>query len=100
MVVLSARAKIEAISASRWLHGRSPTAAARWLAGLNQAITSLDLSPGRHPVSEEASRHFGSEVREMLYKRRRRAYLIYFSVDGAVVTVLAIRHGAPGPIEP
>jgi plasmid stabilization system protein ParE len=100
MVVLTVRARAEARAAVHWLHDRSPAAATRWYAGLAKAINTLDRNPERHPVSEDASARFGFEVREMLYRQRRRVYRILFSVEGAVVNVLAIRHSAQGPIEP
>lgn len=96
----SVRARADAREGFRWLNERSPAAAARWSRGLIKATDTRRIDPKRHPVAEEASVRFGYEIREMLFKRRRRADRVFFTVEGDLVTVIAIRHSAQGPIEP
>jgi plasmid stabilization system protein ParE len=99
-VVVTARARAEAVEAFRWMAERSPEAAARWFVGLEEAITSLSAAPNRHPIAEDESEMLGITLRQMLYGRRRGVYQILFSVDHDVVTLHFIRHAAQGPIEP
>ncbi len=74
-----------------------------WQDGLFDAIAGLATTPG-HSVAPEAAR-FRQDVRQMLYRRRgsRVAYRVLFTVqasglDGPVVTILTLRHGAMQPI--
>ena len=52
-VVVTARARADAVEAFRWIAGRPPAAAARWYAGLEKAIAKLSTMPERHPIAEE-----------------------------------------------
>lgn len=51
------------------LTGRDPNIAAKWEAGIRQAVQKLPEFPGplSHAHDEEASVHYGREVRRMLY---------------------------------
>ncbi|MDR3618572.1 MAG: type II toxin-antitoxin system RelE/ParE family toxin [Paludisphaera borealis] len=98
-VVVTARARADAVEAFRWMFERSPDAAARWYVGLEKAIAALAETPMRHPVAEEESEHLGIPLRQMLYGRRRGVHRILFSIEHDVVTLHFIRHGAQGPIE-
>ena len=98
-VVITARAKADALKAFRWLADESPDAAARWYVGLEEAIAKLARLPKRHPVAEEESEQLGITLRQMLYGRRRGVYRIFFSVEGDTVTLHYVRHSAQGSIE-
>jgi plasmid stabilization system protein ParE len=98
-VVVSARAKAEALKAFGWLADESPDAAAHWYVGLEKAIGKLKNFPNRHPVAEQESEQLGITLRQMLYGRRRGVYRIFFSDEGDTVTLHYMRHSAQGPIE-
>ena len=72
-----------------------------WEKGLFEEISKLATLPLHHPAPAEATR-FRGQVRQVMY-RRGSAYHILFAVreeslDGPIVTVLALRHGAAKPI--
>jgi len=46
----------EAVSAARWYHERSPSAAMRFVAELNEVIDSVLEAPHRWPRSERGTR--------------------------------------------
>jgi plasmid stabilization system protein ParE len=98
-VVVTARARADAVEAFRWMAAQSPTAAARWFAGLEKAIAKLSSLPERQPLAEDDSERLGITLRELLYGRRRGVYRILFSVEGETVTLHYVRHSAHGPIE-
>lgn len=98
-VVVTARARTDAVEAFRWMFDRSPDAAARWFVGFEKALASLSKDPKRHPAAEEESERLGIPLRQMLYGRRRGAYRVLFSIEHDVVTLHFVRHGAQGPIE-
>ncbi len=98
-VVITARARADALEAFRWMVERSPDVAARWYVGLEKAIASLAETPMRHPVAEEESEQLGIPLRQMLHGRRRGVYRILFSIEDDVVTLHFVRHSAQGPIE-
>lgn len=58
-VVFTPTVRADALGAFRWLAERSPTAAARWYAGLEKAIAKLSKFPESHPVAEEESEQIG-----------------------------------------
>lgn len=99
-VVVTAKAKADAVEAFRWFAEQSPTAAAHWYAGLEKALVKLDQNPERHPIAEDESERFGFIMRQMLYGRRRGVYRILFSVEGDLVILHSVRHSSRGPIEP
>lgn len=98
-VLVTARARADAVEALRWIAERSPAAAERWRAGLERAIGSLKRNPTRHPIAADESEWVGVPLREMLYGRRKGVYRILFSIDSDTVTLHYIRHAAQGPIE-
>jgi plasmid stabilization system protein ParE len=99
-VVITARARGDAIEAFRWLADRSPEAAARWYDGFQKAVAKLATMPERCPVAQDESEQLGITLRELLYGRRRGVYRILYSIEADVVTVHYVRHSALGPIEP
>jgi plasmid stabilization system protein ParE len=98
-IIFTPRARADAMNAFRWIEERSPTAAARWYAGLRRAVAKLAKMPERHPIAEE-SEQLGLNLRQMLYGRRRGVYRILFSIEGDTVYLHFIRHSAQGTIEP
>jgi plasmid stabilization system protein ParE len=98
-VVVTARARADAVEAFRWIADQSPDAAARWYAGLEKAIAKLGMMPEQHPIAEDESQQLGITLRQMLYGRRRGVYRILFTVEGKTVTLHYVRHSAQGPIE-
>src|SRR5437764_828283 len=67
--------------------------AARWFTGLLKAISSLRTFPERCPLAPEADA-FQREIRQLFYGKRRNRYRILFVVDGDLVNILRILHGA------
>ncbi len=98
-VVVTARARADAVQAFRWIADHSPDSAARWYVGLEKAIAKLSSMPERHPTAEDESQQLGVTLRQMLYGRRRGIYRLLFSIDGDIVTLHYVRHSAQGPIE-
>ena len=98
-VVIQPRARIDTIEGFSWLAERSEDAAIRWYAGLQAAIAKLADHPERNPIASEESERLGVTIRQSLYGRRRGVYRILYSVEEDVISVLAIRHSARGPVE-
>lgn len=98
-VVVTARARADAVEAFRWIAEQSPDAAARWYLGFEKAIAKLDTMPERHPIAQDESEQLGITLRQMLYGRRRGVYRLLFSIEGETVTLHYVRHSAQGPIE-
>jgi len=73
--------------------------AGKWLAGLLQAIASLESDPNSFPLAPESGT-FHKPIRQLLYGKRRGIYRILFEIEGEVVKVLHIRHGARRFLEP
>lgn len=99
-VIIQPRAHADAMESFRWLAERSPAAATRWYTGLRAAIEKLAVNPSIHPLAVEESERFGIAIRECLHGRRRGVYRIFFSIEEDIISVLAIRHSARGPLEP
>jgi toxin ParE1/3/4 len=98
-IVVTARARADAVEAFRWIAEKSPTAAVRWSAGLQKAIAKLSTLPERNPVAEDDSEQVGITLRQTLYGRRPNVYRILYSVEGDTVVLHYVRHSARGPIE-
>ncbi len=98
-VVITARARADAVEAFRWIAERSPDAAARWYDDFQKAIAKLATMPERCPVAEDESEQLGITLRQLLYGRRRGVYRILFSIEEETVTLHYVRHSARGPIE-
>lgn len=99
-VIIQPRAEAEALEAFRWLAERSPTAADRWFQGLQKAVAKLARFPERNPIAVEESERFEIVIRQALYGRRRGVDRILYSISGDTISVLAIRHGARGSLDP
>jgi toxin ParE1/3/4 len=73
----------------------SPRNAARWLENLHSRLNRLSYSDESHAVlytPEQA----GLEVRQTFYG----TYRILYSIDGDIIHVLSVRHGARRPMGP
>ncbi len=74
-----------------------------WEKGLFEEIAKLATLPLRHPAPAETAR-FRGNVRQMMYRHGgSSAYRVLFTVreeslDGPLITVLTVRHGAAKPI--
>lgn len=87
-------AEVEILEAASYIARFSPDAADRWLAGLTERLLSLEIMPRRCALAPE-SREFETEIRQLIYGRRRNVYRIVFRiVEPDVVEVVAVRHGA------
>jgi len=91
LVRYTATAKAEVEDACSWIHQQSPFYAAKWHAGLLEAIASLESNPESYPLAPEAET-FHKPIRQLLYGKRRGIYRILFEIRGGVVEVLHIRH--------
>ena len=99
-VLVTARARADAVEAFRWIADRSDTAAELLYSGLEKAVASLEQAPEIHPVAEDETEQLGFTIRQKLYGRRGGVYRLLFSIDGDAVILHYIRHTARGPIEP
>jgi len=99
-VVVTARARADALEAFAQLAEHSPDAAERWYLALQEAIADLATMPNRHPVAEEESELLGIALREMLLGKRRGVYRLLFSIQEDGVTIHYIRHASRGPLVP
>jgi len=79
--------------AYRWISGRAPEAAARWVNGFVEALDSLTASPERCGLAPENDA-VEPEIRQFVYGRRSGVYRVLFTVTGSEVRVLHIRHAA------
>ena len=98
-VVITTRARDDALAAFQWLAERSPDAAERWYSASELAIADLERNPAIHPVAEEESEQVGLLLRQALVGRGRGVHRIFFSIRDDVVTIHYVRHAARGPIE-
>ncbi len=89
----SAEADLEALYL--WVKGRAPHQGAAWFNRLEQAILSLEQSPGRCSIASESADP-KRPVRVLHYGRARQVYRVLFWIDSAarVVYVLHVRRGA------
>jgi|SRR6266481_9243194 plasmid stabilization system protein ParE len=99
LVRYSTTAEAEVQDAYSWIQRQSPFYAGKWLAGLLQAIASLESDPNSFPLAPESGT-FHKPIRQLLYGKRRGIYRILFEIEGEVVKVLHIRHGARRFLEP
>lgn len=92
-VELAPQADREIDQAYRWIAQASSTAAHRWFNGLMKALRSLGENPRRFPLAPE-NEAFEEEIRQLLHGRRHHRYRVLFTIRGATVQVLHVRHGA------
>src|SRR5262245_37801950 len=92
-VVIQPRAQRDIDDAFRWVQQQAPERAARWYNALVAAIDSLQTLPARCGLAPEAD-IFEKEIRQLLHGKRRGVYRILFTIEGDIVSVLAVRHAA------
>jgi plasmid stabilization system protein ParE len=83
--------------AYQWIKEWAPDAAESWYEGLMTALRSLRQNPRRCPRTFATNRGV-SEVRQLIYGRRRGRYRVLFTIHRETVTILRVRHGARAPI--
>jgi plasmid stabilization system protein ParE len=84
------QAKSDLFEIHMWIAEDSPINAARWVALLEAAIHSLDVSPERCVIAPENDEVEEFEVRHLIVG----LYRVLFTVRERVVFVLHIRHGS------
>ena len=92
-VELLPRAKHQLYAAARWwAEHRSVEQAARWLTGMELAITSLGADAERFPLAAEAT-VVGVPIREVHFGiSGRPTHRVVFEVEDDRVLIYAIRH--------
>ena len=98
-VLIQPGAEAEVAEAFRYIHARSPASAEKWLRGLYGLIEMLETMPRRCALARENA-EFPEEIRQLLYGKRQHKYRILFTVRGAEVHVLHVRHGARQALRP
>src|SRR5262245_19916501 len=83
--------------AYEWIKERAPRAAENWYEGLMTALSSLRQNPKRCPRIFRTDLP-ASELRQLIYGRRRGRYRVLFTLDAETVTIVRILHGARAPI--
>ena len=91
-VIIAPFAAANIREAHAWLCARNPGYADRWLAAVRDKILSLDTLPEAHPVAAESDA-FDLEIRQLLVGRGT-PWKVFFTVQGSMVQVLHVRHGA------
>jgi plasmid stabilization system protein ParE len=97
-VLIQPQAEAEIEAAYLWKRDNAPQAAARWFAGIVDAINALDQFPARCLLAPE-NEHFPQEIRQLLYGPRHDVYRILFTIQNDTVYVLHVRHSAQQYLE-
>jgi plasmid stabilization system protein ParE len=88
-VIFVQEARAEALEAADYIARFAPMNAARWYKGLEKAIRSLEILPGRFGLARESA-YLGEELRQYIYKSYRIIYRVEESAK--IVRVLHVRH--------
>jgi plasmid stabilization system protein ParE len=80
-----------------WYRDRDVAFADRWFRGLMDAIATLQQSPQRCALAPEHEL-FSEEVRQLSYGKGKSTFRVLFTVRGAIVYVLFVRHAAQAPL--
>ena len=78
--------------AHEWLAIENPVYAAKWLESIRSGILSLKTLPESHAIAPE-SEAFDCQIRQLLFGRGT-PWRVFFTIDGATVHVLHVRHGS------
>lgn len=92
-VVILPSAQRDLDEAFVWIAERNESAAIRWFNGIIEVVDTLKRFPERCPLALEND-FFEQEIRQILYGKRQHKYRILFTMGGANVFVLHVRHGA------
>ena len=99
-VEISDQAERDADSILEWLLSQhAGQAGIDWFLAFDDAFASLAEFPERCPIAPENTR-FPFEVRQLLYGRKPHVYRIIFTIEGATVHILHIRHSRRKPVAP
>ncbi|OHC76461.1 MAG: plasmid stabilization protein [Rhodospirillales bacterium RIFCSPLOWO2_12_FULL_58_28] len=77
--------------AHEWLVTENPIYAAKWLAGIREAIIGLEVMPESRALAPE-SEAFDCDIRQALFGRGT-PWRIFFTIKGETVQILHVRHG-------
>ena len=78
----------------------APQSARAWVVAARKRIKSLAQHPERTPLAPESA-SFPEPIRELLFGTGNRGtYRILFTIIGATVFVLHLRHGSMLPLDP
>jgi plasmid stabilization system protein ParE len=94
-VLIQPPAEDDAEAAYLYIQERAPQAAEAWLAGLLAAVETLSTMPERCALAPENDA-FAEEIRQLLYRSHR----VLFTIRGAEVHILHIRHVAQDRLRP
>lgn len=93
---LNAQTEIE--EAYRWIKERAVVAADKWRDELIAKIEALADNPHQHPPAPENSR-FPCEIRQMLFRKRRSQFRVFYTIDKMRVVILSVRRSSRKPLE-
>ena len=92
-VVVTAAAKQDMRSAYLWAAERASHTAALWLQRFEAELQTLAKSPERFQLAPENAL-VDSEIRQLIFGRRRSAYRALYTIAGDQVQILHIRRAA------
>lgn len=81
-----------------WIQERAPRAAEKWRDELIGKVEALAVNPHFHPVAPESSR-FPREIRQMLFRKRRGQFKVFYTIVEKRVIILSVRHSMRKPLE-
>ena len=82
-----------------WIKERAVVAAEKWRDDLIEKVDALADNPHRHPLAPESGK-FPCEVRQLLFRKRRSQFRIFYTIDEQRVVILAVRRSSRKPLEP
>lgn len=91
-------AQTEIEDAYLWIRERAVVAAERWRDELIEKIEALADNPHRHPPAPE-SRKFSCEIRQLLFRKRRSQFRVFYTIDKSRVVILSVRRSSRKPLE-
>lgn len=94
-VIIQPRAEQDIQQAALYIleQSKSPATAQRWARSIRAKLDTLRFHPLRCPIDPDSDA-YGTEVRLLLYGRKRSRYSILFTVQSDMVRVLTVRHAA------
>jgi len=100
-VIIQREAEEQIVDSARWwAEHRSAEQAARWYAGIVDAIDTLADNPQRCPLARE-NPAFPYELRELHFGLGSRpTHRVLFTIRPDAVVVLSVRHGAQQDVTP
>jgi plasmid stabilization system protein ParE len=93
---LNAQTEIE--DSYLWIKERAPMAAEKWRDELIGKIQGLAENPRRHPLAPESGK-FPWDIRQLLFRKRRGQFRVFYTIDKKRVVILAVRRSARKPLE-